>query len=70
MNILPPVHKETWKKKYLNNRTLIFVSPNFPAADRKDKNRVLVLYLMPEVAFGHEISRCISFSEHYNWVKV
>lgn len=64
MNILPPVHKETYKKKSLNNRTLIFVSPNFLAADRKDQNRVLVLYLTHEVRFGHETSRCISFSEH------
>jgi len=65
MNILPPVHKETCKKKSLNNRTLIFLAPKFPAPGRKDQNRVVVHYLTPEVALGHETSKCLSFSQHY-----
>lgn len=62
MNILPPAHKETCKKKSLNNRTLIFVAPNFPAAGRKDQNRAVVHYLTPEVALGHETSKQLPLS--------
>lgn len=70
MNILPLVHIETCKKKSLNNRTLIFVAPNFSAAGRKEQNRVVVHYLTPEVALGCETSKCLSLSPHYCWINV
>lgn len=59
MNILPPVHKETCKKKSLNNRTLIFVSKL--SSCRKDQNRILVLYLTPEVFLSMKLQDVSNF---------